>query len=114
MLTRWLNRDVRFRNLGGQPGVVSGFLMGFAFAFGWTPCIGPILAGVLAVAATRDTVGQGVFLLSVYSAGLAIPFVVTLWASVDSCDFINAFAVIFTLWKFSAGTCCWPSAVWYF
>jgi cytochrome c-type biogenesis protein len=76
-LTRWLNRDMRFRNMGGQPGAVSGFLMGFAFAFGWTPCIGPILASVLAVAATRETVGQGVFLLACYSAGLAIPFLVT-------------------------------------
>jgi cytochrome c-type biogenesis protein len=76
-LTRWLNRDVHFRNLGGQPGIVSGFLMGFAFAFGWTPCIGPILAGVLAIAATRETIGQGVFLLACYSAGLAIPFLVT-------------------------------------
>src|SRR5580658_7251955 len=76
-LTRWLNRDVRFRNLGGQPGAASGFLMGFAFAFGWTPCIGPILASVLAVAATRDTVWQGIFLLAVYSAGLAIPFLIT-------------------------------------
>ena len=51
--------------------------MGFAFAFGWTPCIGPILAGVLAIAATRETIGQGVFLLACYSAGLAIPFLVT-------------------------------------
>ncbi|MGA7626156.1 MAG: cytochrome c biogenesis protein CcdA [Candidatus Acidiferrales bacterium] len=76
-LTRWLNRDMRFRKMGGQPGAVSGFLMGFAFAFGWTPCIGPILASVLAVAATRETVGQGVFLLACYSAGLAIPFLVT-------------------------------------
>ena len=76
-MTRWLNRDIHFRNLGGQPGVVSGFLMGFAFAFGWTPCIGPILAGVLAIAATRETVSQGVFLLACYSAGLAIPFLVT-------------------------------------
>jgi len=76
-LTRWLNRDVHFRNLGGQPGALSGFLMGFAFAFGWTPCIGPILAGVLGIAATRETVGQGVFLLVCYSAGLAIPFLVT-------------------------------------
>ncbi len=77
VLTRWLNRDIHFRKLGGQPGAVSGFLMGFAFAFGWTPCIGPILAAVLAVAATRETVGQGVFLLACYSAGLAIPFLVT-------------------------------------
>ena len=51
--------------------------MGFAFAFGWTPCIGPILGGVLAVAATRETVSQGIFLLAVYSAGLAIPFLLT-------------------------------------
>jgi cytochrome c-type biogenesis protein len=77
VLSRWLNRDVHFRNLGGQPGTVSGFLMGFAFAFGWTPCIGPILAGVLAIAATRETVLQGVLLLAVYSAGLAIPFLLT-------------------------------------
>ena len=76
-LTRWLNRDIHFRSLGGQPGIFSGFLMGFAFAFGWTPCIGPILAGVLAIAATRETIGQGVLLLAFYSAGLAIPFLVT-------------------------------------
>ena len=77
VLSHWLNRDVHFRNLGGQPGAFSGFLMGFAFAFGWTPCIGPILAGVLALAATRETVLQGVLLLAVYSAGLAIPFLLT-------------------------------------
>jgi cytochrome c-type biogenesis protein len=87
MLTRWLNRDVHFRNLGGQPdqnpsagpfaGVASGFLLGFAFAFGWTPCIGPILASVLAMAAATDTVSRGVFMLAVYSAGLAIPFLLT-------------------------------------
>jgi cytochrome c-type biogenesis protein len=77
-LTRWLNRDVHLRDVGGNnPGIVSGFLMGFAFAFGWTPCIGPILAGVLAVAATKSTVGEGIFLLMCYSAGLAIPFLVT-------------------------------------
>jgi cytochrome c-type biogenesis protein len=73
-LTRWLNRDLHFRNLGGQPGMVSGFLMGFAFAFGWTPCIGPILGAVLALAATQETVTRGILLLVAYSAGLAIPF----------------------------------------
>jgi cytochrome c-type biogenesis protein len=76
-MTRWLNRDVHFRNLGGKPGPTSGFLMGFAFAFGWTPCIGPILASVLGLAATRETIWQGVFLLACYSAGLAIPFLIT-------------------------------------
>jgi cytochrome c-type biogenesis protein len=78
-LTRWLNRDIHLRNVGGgsQPGILSGFLLGFAFAFGWTPCIGPILASVLAVAATKETVMEGVMLLACYSAGLAIPFIVT-------------------------------------
>lgn len=76
-MTQWLNRDVRLRNSSSRPGMVSGFLLGFAFAFGWTPCIGPILATVLALAATSETVARGVLLLAVYSAGLAIPFLLT-------------------------------------
>jgi cytochrome c-type biogenesis protein len=76
-MTRWLNRDVRLRTSGTQPGIWSGFLLGFAFAFGWTPCIGPILATVLALAAASDTIARGVLLLAVYSAGLAVPFLLT-------------------------------------
>ena len=76
-LARWLNRDVHIRSGVGQPGPWSGFFLGFAFAFGWTPCIGPILATVLALAATSDTIARGVLLLAVYSAGLAIPFLLT-------------------------------------
>lgn len=77
-LTIWLNRDVHLRDVGGkQPGIVSGFLLGFAFALGWTPCIGPILTSVLAIAATRQKVFEGVVLLTCYSAGLAIPFLLT-------------------------------------
>lgn len=76
-LTRWLNRDVHFRTLGGKPGAVSGFLLGFAFAFGWTPCIGPILTSVLTLAASEKTLNRAVFLLMCYSAGLAIPFLLT-------------------------------------
>src|SRR6266436_4058698 len=60
-----------------QPGIWSGFFLGFAFAFGWTPCIGPILATFLALAAASDTIARGVLLLAVYSAGLAIPFLLT-------------------------------------
>jgi cytochrome c-type biogenesis protein len=56
-------------------GLWGAYAMGLAFAFGWTPCIGPILAAILAVAASRETVGQGAGLLAVYSAGLGIPFV---------------------------------------
>jgi cytochrome c-type biogenesis protein len=76
-MTRWLNRDVRLRSESSRPGMVSGFLLGFAFAFGWTPCIGPILATVLALAAASETVARGILLLAVYSAGLAIPFLLT-------------------------------------
>lgn len=74
---RWLNRDVHLRSQDTKPGILSGFLLGFAFAFGWTPCIGPILATVLTLAAASDTVSRGVLLLAVYSAGLAVPFLIT-------------------------------------
>ena len=76
-MARWLNRDVHLRSASTQPGIWSGFLLGFAFAFGWTPCIGPILATVLALAAASDTIARGVLLLAVYSAGLAVPFLLT-------------------------------------
>ena len=76
-MARWLNRDVHLRSTAAQPGVWSGFLLGFAFAFGWTPCIGPILSAVLILAANSETITRGVLLLAVYSAGLAIPFLLT-------------------------------------
>ena len=50
------------------------FLVGAAFAFGWTPCIGPILAGILALASTQEAIGQGILLLAAYSLGLGLPF----------------------------------------
>lgn len=53
---------------------VGAFLVGAAFAFGWTPCIGPILAGILALASTQETIGQGMLLLAAYSLGLGLPF----------------------------------------
>lgn len=76
-LAKWLNRDVHLRSTSTKPGVFSGFFLGFAFAFGWTPCIGPILATVLALAAASDTIARGILLLAVYSAGLAVPFLLT-------------------------------------
>ncbi len=83
----FLMYEKRFQ--GGQgPGIATSFVMGLAFAFGWTPCIGPILASILALAANADTVGRGVLLLAVYSAGLGIPF---LLASL----FLNAFYSFF-------------------
>ena len=58
-------------------GVIGIFLIGAAFAFGWTPCIGPILAAILALAAQKGTIGSGMIMLAVYSAGLGLPFIVT-------------------------------------
>lgn len=65
--------DVRPSRLGGWAPPV----MGAAFGFGWTPCIGPTLGAILGIAATQETVGQGMFLLFVYSLGLGVPFVVS-------------------------------------
>lgn len=55
--------------------LVAAFVMGLAFAFGWTPCIGPILATILALAAARDSMGEGVTLLAFYALGLGLPFI---------------------------------------
>jgi cytochrome c-type biogenesis protein len=90
-LARWLNRDVHLRSGGTQPGIWSGFLLGFAFAFGWTPCIGPILTTVLALAAQSDTIARGVLLLAVYSAGLAIPFLLAALGIVQFLKFYQRF-----------------------
>jgi cytochrome c-type biogenesis protein len=75
-----LYRDAHVRVEGRQRSLAGAYLVGAAFAFGWSPCIGPILSGILAVAASRDTVLQGVGLLTVYSAGLAVPFLLTGWS----------------------------------
>jgi cytochrome c-type biogenesis protein len=69
-----LAREARFQS-GGKPATLTGaYIMGLAFAFGWTPCIGPVLGAILGIAASRETVGAGAGLLAVYSLGLAIPF----------------------------------------
>jgi cytochrome c-type biogenesis protein len=69
-----LAREARFAG-GGKPATLSGaYVMGLAFAFGWTPCIGPVLGAVLGVAAGRETVSAGAMLLAAYSLGLAVPF----------------------------------------
>ncbi len=69
--------DTRPHGLKGSSSAWGAFVIGFAFAFGWTPCVGPILAVVLGFAAAQDTVWKGIFLLAIYSAGLAVPFLLT-------------------------------------
>ena len=71
-----MERDLRF-NLdlpGGQP--VAAYVLGLAFGFGWTPCIGPILGAILTASAASATVSEGVWLLAIYSAGLGVPFLI--------------------------------------
>ena len=75
---RWLNQERRvYVNRSRPRSLLTSWLVGVTFAAGWTPCIGPILAGIIALATTRDTVGQGSLLLALYSAGLGIPFLLT-------------------------------------
>ena len=69
--------DKRMHSVAGGKSVAGAFVVGFAFAFGWTPCIGPILSAILALAAAQGTVAKGVLLLSIYSLGLAVPFLIT-------------------------------------
>ncbi len=73
----WLYSEKRVQVEKKPRGVFGAFLVGLAFAFGWTPCIGPILAGILAIAGSQETVGQGIKLLAVYSLGLGVPFLLT-------------------------------------
>jgi cytochrome c-type biogenesis protein len=72
-------------------GLWGAYVIGLAFAFGWTPCIGPILAAILAVAASEQTVAQGAGLLAVYSLGLGIPFVVAAFAIEPFAAFLARF-----------------------
>ncbi len=73
----FLNYEKRIQTRTKPLGALGTFLVGVAFAFGWTPCIGPILGGILGLAANQGTVGQGMLLLSFYSLGLGIPFLIT-------------------------------------
>jgi cytochrome c-type biogenesis protein len=73
-------------------GLWGAYVMGLAFAFGWTPCIGPILAAILSVAAAEATVTRGAGLLAVYSAGLGIPFLIAAFM-------VEQFSALFTRMK---------------
>lgn len=83
-----LLREKRLSGEPSAPGMGRAFVAGILFAFGWTPCVGPILAGILALAATAETLSRGVLLLAVYSLGLGIPFIL-------SAAFLNGFLSLF-------------------
>ena len=73
---KFLNYEKRI-DTNISPNLLSPILIGMAFAFGWTPCIGPILGSILVLAATEESLSKGILLLSFYSLGLAIPFILS-------------------------------------
>jgi cytochrome c-type biogenesis protein len=72
-----LYADKRLHNVKGGSSTLGAFAIGFAFAFGWTPCVGPILAVILGFAAAQNSLIKGILLLAIYSLGLAVPFLLT-------------------------------------
>lgn len=89
---RWLLGEKRINIRHKPAGYLGSFLVGLAFAAGWTPCIGPVLASILMIAATEENVAQGVFLLLLYSVGLGIPFLLSSLA-------LHRFIVLFNRFK---------------
>ncbi|MDB5622954.1 MAG: cytochrome c biosis protein CcdA [Devosia sp.] len=86
-----LDQQVRHQGPGMASGPLGGFLLGLAFAIGWTPCIGPVLAAVLSVAASRETAWEGASLLALYSLGLGVPFFLAGIAIGPFLTFFNSF-----------------------
>jgi cytochrome c-type biogenesis protein len=86
-----LYREARFRTADGSTGLVGAYVLGLAFAFGWTPCVGPILATILTVAASREDLGYGISLLATYALGLGIPFLVAALAVKPFMRFMQRF-----------------------
>ncbi len=76
----FMQQDKRVHLQDKPIGYLGSVLVGMAFAAGWTPCIGPILGGILGLASASDTVGRGMALLGAYSLGLAVPFLLAAWA----------------------------------
>ena len=89
---RWLLGEKRINIRHKPAGYLGSFLVGLAFAAGWTPCIGPILGSILMIAATEEKVGQGIVLLLLYSIGLGIPFLLSSLA-------LHRFIILFNRFK---------------
>ncbi len=88
----FIHREKRYYRETSPAGLIGAYAVGLAFAFGWTPCIGPVLATILAVAASEDSVGQGAFLLAIYSLGLGVPFLLAAFAVERFLEFVKRFA----------------------
>ncbi|WP_420961761.1 cytochrome c biogenesis CcdA family protein [Brucella sp. IR073] len=88
-----LSREARFQARNAPANPVGAYVMGLAFAFGWTPCIGPVLGPILTLAGARSTVGEGATLLATYSLGLGIPFIIAALFSGAFMRFLAKFRV---------------------
>jgi cytochrome c-type biogenesis protein len=88
---RLLDRQIRHSGPTVASGPLGGFLLGLAFAIGWTPCIGPVLAAILSVAANQASAYQGATLLGIYSLGLGVPFLLAGIAIGPFLSFFNGF-----------------------
>ncbi|MGD9914549.1 MAG: cytochrome c biogenesis CcdA family protein [Rhizobiaceae bacterium] len=86
-----LSREARFQSGQRPAGMAAAYVMGLAFAFGWTPCIGPVLGPILTLAGGRETVGEGATLLAAYSLGLGIPFLIAAFFSGAFMRFLSRF-----------------------
>jgi len=86
-----LYREARIQTQDRPASLVGAYVMGLAFAFGWTPCVGPILATILTVAASREEMGYGISLLATYALGLGIPFILAALAMKPFMRFMRKF-----------------------
>jgi len=89
----FLSREARFQARGKPASALGAYVMGLAFAFGWTPCIGPVLGPILTLAGGSETMRDGALLLAVYSLGLGIPFLVAALFSGSFMRFLGRFRV---------------------
>lgn len=88
-----LSREARFQAQGRPASAIAAYVMGLAFAFGWTPCIGPVLGPILTLAGGRETVSEGALLLAAYSLGLGLPFLLAALFSGAFMRFLTRFRV---------------------
>lgn len=98
-----LYTEKRFHARFQSIGFAAPFLIGVMFAFGWTPCIGPVLGAILALAASSNTLGQGIGLLAVYSLGLGIPFLITGFATGAALKALGRFKPHFRKFEVASG-----------
>ncbi len=88
---RFLLMEKRYQTDTKPATLIGAYVIGLAFALGWTPCIGPVLASILAIAASEESVSRGAFLLTVYSAGLGVPFLLAAFAINGFLSFMKRF-----------------------